>query len=111
MSYREKLESEELEPTMLAGGLVPLCMEQFRRLFSTTRLPGRECDSIKHWSSTEAPMHVAVLCNGSLYKLDVVRKNGVRVLPHELEAQLEEIKADALARTPDEVEVRCQGPT
>jgi hypothetical protein len=105
MLYRELLEAEELEPTMLPGGLVPLCMEQFRRLFSTTRLPGRECDVIKHWNASEAPMHVAVLCNGQLYKLDVVRRGGSLVLPHELEQQLADIKKDALSRTPDEVEV------
>ena len=107
MLYREKLEREEMEPTMLPGGVVPLCMEQFRRLFSTTRLPGRECDTIKHWSASTAPMHVAVLCNGSLYKLDVVRSGGTLVLPHELEKQLAEIKADALSRKADLAEVGC----
>ena len=64
---RADLESESMEPTMLPGGVVPLCMEQFRRLFSTTRLPGRECDTIKHWSATNQSAHVAVLCNGSFY--------------------------------------------
>lgn len=104
MTYREQLESEQLQPTMLAAGVVPLCMEQIRRLFSTTRIPGRECDTIVHLSCVEAPLHVAVLCNGSLYTLPLFRRSGARVSACELEQQLREIKLHATANTPDEVE-------
>lgn len=104
MKYRIDLENENMEPTMLPGGIVPLCMEQFRRLFSTTRLPGRECDTIKHWPATQQSTHVAVLCNGSFYRLDLLTREGRQVPMIELETQLAAIKLDALSRTPEGAE-------
>ncbi len=105
MTYREDLESERMVPTMAADGLVPLCMEQARRLFSTTRIPGRECDTIKHWPVTQQSPHVVVLCNGAYYRLDLANEEGDLVPPHVLEKQLVEIKADALKSPPDGAEV------
>ena len=98
--YQMKLESETLKPTTMQG-VIPLCMDQFRRLFGTTRIPGRECDEIQ----TRRSRHAAVLCNGSYYMLPLRRKNGGPVMPHEFEQQFRDIKADALSRTPDPAEV------
>lgn len=111
MRYRDLLDSEQLQPTVMAGGLVPLCMEQFRRIFSTTRLPGRECDVISHASASSASLHVVVMCAGSMYRMEVVRSGGSPASAAEFEAQLVAIKQDALARTPDAAEARLPALT
>jgi hypothetical protein len=33
------LDREQIEPIMISGG-VPLCMEQYKRTFCTSRIPG-----------------------------------------------------------------------
>lgn len=59
-------------------GLVPLCMEQYKRMFSTTRIPGRETDVLKHWDSSYS-RHFVVLYHGHYYKMDVYRPKTVGV--------------------------------
>lgn len=99
-TYAERLADESLPPTVMSG-VVPLCMDQFPRLFHTCRIPGRESDTLKHWNDLTQSRHVAVLCNGSFYTLHLYRRDGRRVLRHELQQQLAAIKADALGREPD----------
>lgn len=70
LRYKRMLEDEQIEPITLANGTVPLCMWQFERMFSTTRIPGRESDRIVHWDPDES-RHVAILCEGSFYRLPV----------------------------------------
>lgn len=42
MGYRRRLEREDIPPIMAGDGVVPLCMWQFERMFSTARIPHRE---------------------------------------------------------------------
>ena len=44
-------------------------------MWSTDRIPNRDCDALQHWSSSES-RHVAVYCKGSFYKLHVSREGG-----------------------------------
>ena len=41
--------------------VIPICMDQYRRAFSTNRNPGRDEDNIIHYDSGDAK-HIAVLC-------------------------------------------------
>lgn len=99
LMYKEKLVHETLEPTMVGDGAVPLCMWQFKRMFSTARLPGRECDEIKHWESSNSK-HIVVNCRGTHYKVNVYRKDGSIRAPDELEEIFAQIKRDASTRKP-----------
>ena len=92
-----------MTPVTIADGAVPLCMWQFERMFATARLPGRECDEIRHWDAA-AVRHVAVTCKGSFYKLSVYRADGRPRPPDELEAALAALRRDAAARAPSEAE-------
>jgi len=94
--YRRTQEREELVP-LLIRGMVPLCMEQHVRAFSTSRIPGREADTLVHFEE-EQSRHVVVLCQGSYYRMDVFDAPvlpGRMLEPVELEAALRAIKKDA----------------
>lgn len=42
---------------------------QYERMFSTSRIPGRECDEVRHWDSTQI-RHIAVTCKVSQWNAD-----------------------------------------
>lgn len=81
-------------------------LAQYKRLFSTTRIPGKECDEIVHLSRSDESRHVAVLANGSWFALDVFTSSGELLQAFEIEAQMERILAQAQGVKPSETEVR-----
>lgn len=97
LRYREQLDKETIEPLMVGNNAVPLCMWQFERMFSTSRLPGRECDENKHWDSSVSK-HVCVYYRGSYYKLNMYKKDGSLRKPMELQGIIAAIKKDAIGR-------------
>mmetsp|Transcript_45820 Transcript_45820/g.115389 ORF Transcript_45820/g.115389 Transcript_45820/m.115389 type:complete len:799 (+) Transcript_45820:296-2692(+) len=96
LQWRELIATEHLPPQLLRG-LVPLCMEQHRRAFNTTRIPGRDMD---HYDVHTYSSHLAVLCNGKWYRLDVVDRSLRRLTVWELEAQFAAIIAHAHEEAP-----------
>ncbi len=74
LKFREKLETETVTPIMVQG-LVPLCSNQYRRMFNTARVPGIDCDKIEHYEDVK---HMVVLCNGCYYS--VIIQQGERIL-------------------------------
>jgi hypothetical protein len=86
LDFKDQVESESLEPIYVQG-IVPLCMEQYRRTFCTTRLPGRECDTLDHDDSMSA-RHIVVIHKGVYYALTVIRVDGSRVPAWHIEDQL-----------------------
>jgi hypothetical protein len=100
--YKARLEDEVVEPVMIADGAVPLDMEQARRMFGTVRVPGRECDEIRHHLGSDPGgcRHVVVFTRGHFYKLPVYRRDGTLRGPDDLEDALAAIKRDAAAQTP-----------
>eukprot|EP01097_Dermamoeba_algensis_P004217 TRINITY_DN2788_c0_g1_i1.p1 TRINITY_DN2788_c0_g1~~TRINITY_DN2788_c0_g1_i1.p1 ORF type:complete len:589 (-),score=136.73 TRINITY_DN2788_c0_g1_i1:505-2271(-) len=89
----------ETLPPVLASGAVPFCMSQASRMFSTTRIPGKECDELKHFDYSESK-HIIVVCKNIYYKLFVFHKSAPYgpLLPWELEDELKRIVKDAEAR-------------
>lgn len=86
LKWREKLERETVIPVMVQG-LVPLCSNQYKRMFNTSRVPGIECDKIEHYEDIE---HIVVLCKGCYYKVAI--QKGQRLLnASEIKHQLEQI--------------------
>jgi hypothetical protein len=102
MRFHSKLAAERLKP-MTIQDTVPLCMWQYERMFATCRLPGRECDAVRHWDPA-AVRHVAVMAKGSMFYLNVYTREGRLRTPRQLQAALEEIRvaAGALAPRPAE---------
>ncbi|XP_037516905.1 carnitine O-palmitoyltransferase 1, liver isoform [Rhipicephalus sanguineus] len=100
--FKRLIDREELQPLVLRG-TVPICMSQYERLFSTTRVPGVDIDEICHYSSTESK-HVMLQHKGFSYKLDVYDAANQILFPTTLEHQIEWIMEDAKKHTASEAE-------
>lgn len=46
---------------------IPLCMDQYKRMFATARIPGKEIDEYQQNRNSQ---HFVIFYNGSYYKLD-----------------------------------------
>lgn len=90
---KRQIDREELPPLVIRG-VIPLCMAQYERVFSSTRIPGEECDELKRFDSAVSK-HIAVMRKGLYYKVDVYDKKGNILTPQTLEEVLEFIIEDA----------------
>ncbi|CAN7980927.1 unnamed protein product, partial [Ixodes pacificus] len=100
--FKRLIDREELQPLVLRG-TVPICMSQYERLFSTTRVPGIDVDEICHFCTSESK-HVILQHKGMFYKLEVYDSTNQILFPTTLEHQIEWIMKDAEQHTPKEAE-------
>lgn len=96
LRFRFALEDEAIEP-ILVQKTVPLCMWQYKRIFATTRVPGRDMDTLQHYDITRS-RHIVVLCKGSMYRLPVYKGDGSLLSMSELDQAYAEIKDDAWSK-------------
>eukprot|EP00127_Corallochytrium_limacisporum_P001252 Clim_evm22s47 gene=Clim_evmTU22s47 len=104
MRWKRQIDRETLEPCMIRG-LIPLCMNQYRRLFSTTRIPGLERDKLVTFGRSES-QHIVVMRKNHFYALGLTHRDGRPLTPYELEKQLEWIKSDADKRSEYDTDTR-----
>ncbi|KAF0298202.1 Peroxisomal carnitine O-octanoyltransferase [Amphibalanus amphitrite] len=95
------LRRERLAPQRSRDGTA-LSMHQWRRLLSTTRLPGEHKDAIRAMFQTESegctPTHLVILCNGRLYTSPLLEPETERPLTiEEYQTILERVKEMAAA--------------
>lgn len=88
LQYREKIRSGTISP--LEGG-VPICMEQFTKIFGANRVPGEVCDRLDVHSNSE---HIIVLTRGKIFKLDIKDRIGNPLSEGGLAAALTKICCD-----------------
>ena len=75
-----------------------LSMHQFRFLFSTTRIPQKGKDCLKHFFKTETesketPSHMIVLCQGYIFKIDAIDvKSGQLTTPPQYYSMFKQIR-------------------
>ncbi|RNF26763.1 putative choline/carnitine O-acetyltransferase [Trypanosoma conorhini] len=70
-------------------GPVPLDMNQYRYVFNTTRVPGREMDVLLQY---EGIKHIVVIYKGRFYKLEVLHPlTNHQLTPYQMEKALESI--------------------
>jgi len=100
LDYRAAIVNETLEPEFM-GGTVPLDMTLYKRVFSTTRLPGAVKDRILTYGPAES-RHLVVIRNGRLYAFDAVDASGSRMTVAALAQQFTCIIAMADAAAPGE---------
>ncbi|RLN51717.1 hypothetical protein BBJ29_009743 [Phytophthora kernoviae] len=93
--FKQDLDREQLAPQLIRG-IVPLCMSQYQRIFSCTRLPGRETDTLKLYHAKSK--HIAVFCHGRVFKLPLFEKGqyGKMLSKFEIQRQFEWIEATAI---------------
>ena len=94
--FKDLLDAERLPPMTIRGS-VPVCMRQFERLFGTTRVPGRDSDSLRHISGTETT-HIAVLYKGTLWRVETTSDSGALLEPFQLQDQFDAI-VDSVERS------------
>jgi len=87
--YDEKLKANELQPVMLQG-CVPLCMNGYRNIFNSTRIPGEYVDTVEQFPGNN---YVVVIRNGHYFKLERYATNASGKLT---ELTAEEIKQQLL---------------
>ncbi|MCP3802651.1 choline/carnitine O-acyltransferase [Allokutzneria sp. A3M-2-11 16] len=77
LEYKAALDAETIPPVVLRGQ--PQSMEQHRYLFSTTRIPGAEQDTV---SGPVQAKHIVVFHHGQIFRMDVLGAEGK---PHTLD--------------------------
>lgn len=96
-AYRKQIFKEKLEP-QFAMGLIPLCSEQFRKTFNTTRIPLKEQDHLHHHGSTS---HTVIYHRGRFFRLEVFHR-GQLLKAADLEKQIIKILEDDSKPVPGE---------
>lgn len=86
-----RLDDERVPPAFQRGA--PLSMEQYKVLFSTTRIPGAEQDTVRAPYCAQRPgpsraRHIVVFVRGRMIRMDVVAPDGRPYPVHEIAAAL-----------------------
>ena len=101
---RRSLESDTFEP-QLVGGTVPLCMDQYEHIFSATRIPGLDQDTLVKYDAADS-RHIVVFSKGRIYRVQCYSKSTGRILsPWELEATFNSIISDESVADPIEARI------
>ncbi|WP_149264936.1 choline/carnitine O-acyltransferase [Actinomadura sp. K4S16] len=99
LDYKLRLDREEIPPVVQRGR--PLSMAQNRFLFSTTRIPGAEQDTVRApytdaWPGPSDARHIVVFFRGNIVRMDVLGPDGSPHTLDELRAGLAAVmKAEA----------------
>jgi len=89
--FKKLIDTEHLDPLVIRK-TIPLCMAQYSRMFSTSRIPKKDQDKVRHHPGSE---HIVVLCNGHFYKVFIVDAHGKELNLLDLQVQFEWISKDA----------------
>mmetsp|Transcript_21836 Transcript_21836/g.54902 ORF Transcript_21836/g.54902 Transcript_21836/m.54902 type:complete len:604 (+) Transcript_21836:125-1936(+) len=92
------LRGEEIPPQYL-GKQIPMCMDQYRRVFSTTRIPGETCDTLQVTPLSEA-VNLVVLWNDHIFYFPIVDADNNLLTPSMLLSQFEKIEAQVRSLPP-----------
>ncbi|MQY06563.1 choline/carnitine O-acyltransferase [Actinomadura macrotermitis] len=79
VDYKLRLDAETVPPVTQRG--TPLSMEQNKYLFSTTRIPGAEQDTVRtpytdEWPGPSHARHIVVFFRGNMFRMDVLGADG-----------------------------------
>lgn len=105
LRFKSLIDHEALEVDRDKQG--PLCMGQFKKLFSTTRIPRQDIDLLRCPVSRTNPTspsekHIVVLHSGHFFSLEVLENSGGIRSIGELEAELENIMALGAEKVTDD---------
>lgn len=85
LNFNDRLNDQTYPPEFIKDA--PLCMNQYTKIFGTTRVPGEFCDTLVHQYPTSAS-HIIVLTRNKIFKVDVLGEGGIRVGLKDIERQL-----------------------
>lgn len=98
VDYKLLLDAEQLPPAVMRG--TPLSMEQNKYLFSETRIPGVEQDTVRMQFPSTA-RHIAVFYKGHIFSLDVLNVENLPYAREDLQDSIQEIMSGATAPVAD----------
>ncbi|MCE7003231.1 choline/carnitine O-acyltransferase [Kibdelosporangium philippinense] len=80
LAYKALVDSKQLPPVVLRGQ--PQSMEQHKYLFSATRIPGAEQDTVRapysdEWPGPSPARHIVVFRGGRMFRMDVLDELGL----------------------------------
>ncbi|MFQ5729190.1 MAG: choline/carnitine O-acyltransferase, partial [Waddliaceae bacterium] len=101
LQFKRMIDAETYEPWKVADTF-PICMEQYKRLYGTCRIPGSPQDTIEVHPDSK---HIIVFVKNWAYPLDLYNSKGEEITLEELDARLSAIRENAERRkeAPDEV--------
>lgn len=95
LRFKSLIDTQELRPDMERGR--PLCMIQYKKMFSSARIPQKGMDMMRSPVSPENPSsanerHIMVISRGRFFSVDVVDGSGKAFPSSAIEASLQKIK-------------------
>ncbi|MGC9373156.1 MAG: choline/carnitine O-acyltransferase [Thermovirgaceae bacterium] len=94
LRFKSLIDTETLPPDVERGK--PICMNQYRKMFSSARIPGNPIDTLRNPCSKEDPTsvserHVIVARKRRFFRVTVIDANGKAFPAFEIERVLERI--------------------
>ncbi|XP_078477849.1 carnitine O-acetyltransferase-like [Lampetra planeri] len=93
LKFKALVDGETLQGNLHRGR--PLCMDQYRRIFSSCRVPGPRHDTVVNYALQRGggnnPRHITVAHNYQFFQLDVYDSHGAVLSTEQLYWQLEKI--------------------
>jgi hypothetical protein len=101
LEFKSLLDSDKLPPDLSPSSGRPLCMNQYKNLFGTCRVPGKTEDSLYgvhgRDSGSQKREHIIVMARDQIYSVPVVRSDGSQASPQDLETLLYAVTRDSLS--------------
>ncbi|XP_052794342.1 peroxisomal carnitine O-octanoyltransferase-like [Mya arenaria] len=95
LNFWHIIRQERLKPDLDSKGR-HMTMDQFRRLFSTCRIPAPQRDHLNAYFKTESegptPFHIVVQCRGRIFVIKAVDDKEEPLTPLELQDQFQKIR-------------------
>ncbi|MCM2580064.1 choline/carnitine O-acyltransferase [Streptomyces meridianus] len=94
LDYKRRIDEGLIEPVVQRGR--PQSTEQNKYLFSSTRIPGAEQDTVRTpwseaWPGPSEARHIVVFFRGRMFRMDVLGADGVPHALEDLEAGLDAV--------------------
>ncbi|MFG2495498.1 choline/carnitine O-acyltransferase [Streptomyces caniferus] len=108
VDYKRQLDQELIPPVVQRGA--PQSMIQNKFLFSATRIPGAQQDTVRSpytdaWPGPSRARHIVVFVRGSMFRMDVLGPDGVPHSLDDLEAGLRAVQKAGAEPAPADTSV------
>lgn len=92
LDYKARIDADDLPVDVARGQLAgtPMCMQQYRRLFTSYRFPAPNTDSLTVKVDCAGPEHMVVACKNQFFVLETLL-NGEPMTDAEIFSQLDKI--------------------
>eukprot|EP00667_Euglena_gracilis_P001927 EG_transcript_1929 len=93
ISCKQEIDHETMQP-LRVNNTIPMCVDQYQYVFSTTRIPGLDTDHLQQYEPQDS-RHVAVLYQGVWYRVNVFGPDWKRISAYDIQVLLRSIVENA----------------